>query len=301
MRHFPNILFIYLLLLFSCQHNTEKKVRDDLLIQMDTLTVQVDTLDSNLKKIQGFWIMSEYFDGILKRRAIQGRYYEISYLMISFGIFKDSLFSYGLTENRKILIQNQFDSIIPTGRNLFDIGSYQFSYDENKDLIIGKQVQTPYSGKKLDPMTYTFRRLKESEKCLVDGNSWKKWGFQTDLWHNCNAFFVDSLLRGEYKPLNGNGPSFVLGALNKVYKSPIGHGKTSGFKDYHSYYIHSNFGTAHPYDGEDVIVFNGPNGIYSWKIKQDTLELTEMQLKKDSEYFFENGTKKYRFVKIKNH
>ncbi len=286
MNHSPYLIFYScLLLLFSCTSSQSETSISTNLKAENPITKEVISLD-------GYWIMSEYIDGILSTRSIQEhRRKPLTWSALILEIKRDSMNSNGLLQgNINLAISENIDSLTLIRG---EIGSYKLSYSEATNTIraecISKRVK---SG---DSFEYTFRRLKNSERRLTYND--KEELTTPTIKTNFYSFFIDSLISGKYAPLDSN--------LN--FMRLESDGRTTGFKGFNKYFIHTYFGTSHPFTPEDAIIFtdttitNPPNqppinnGVFSWKFKGDTLILTEMVTKNHEQFFL--GSKAYVYLK----
>jgi hypothetical protein len=253
----------------------------------------VDTslnLKSELGIHDSYWILTNYFDSILKDKSIsKHRLYPITWSAMALNIKKDTLHSVGLLYvKEKIKINSAKDTF---GLMNSNYGRFLFFYNKQTDCIeaIDNSVDenNKYIGKH-----FTYRRVKEKRLYEIFD------GFELHQIRNgLYQIFIDSLISGEYKSLNG-GQNLILTT----------NGLISGFKKYNKFQIHDYFGTLHPFQNYDVICFkdttiSSTNNTkltcyYNWKFSGNRLTLTEMLTDNYDEYYL--GKKKYNFVRIKN-
>jgi hypothetical protein len=282
MKNYKYIFSILsLIVLFSCQNSTKETIEDT----PTTLNKE------NLTSVDGYWIMSDYIDSILKNKTIEKQTRKrMTWTAVILHIENDTLTYYGLIlGNKKLRLNNNYDSLTV----IKGMGEYQLSYNTGKDIIKAKSTKDYYESK--DSLNYSFRRVNESEQRLINGIDNKP--FFQKLEPNFYSVFIDSLISGDYKLLTDNSSIMKLETT----------GTLSGFKSYNKYSIHDYFGTLHPYRQEDAIIFEdttiisdgtGPPeniGVYSWGFNGDTLTLTEMLTETYDSYY--NGTVKYKFIK----
>ncbi len=264
--------YILILVIFgftSCQHNqnTSSTQNDDSKVSASRKTT---------KELDGFWILTDYFDSIIKDKAIaKHSQYPISGEMMSFIIQNDSLFSKGIimrSFKTKIILENDTLKQIRY--------PYTFYYNSKLDQIEATPLNLEERSyfRRTDKEKYTFRRV--NEKRLIDI-------LQIKSNEGFHQLFIDSLIAGEYKSID-NGKKLKL--TNKY--------SMNGFKKYNKFEIHDYLEVRefdefeiNPFNGYDAIAFREHKGNYSekdipkwvkikvfnWKFTGDTLTLTEMK------------------------
>ena len=246
---------------------------------------------TELKTLDGYWILTDYFDNILEDQAIaKHRLYPLAWSTMNFKIHADSLFSTGLLFIKKqVKIHPDRDTLAL----IDDFGSYVFRYDRQSDKIFA--TDNAHDKNKFNLKTYTYRRVTEKQllKILDSEDAF-------EIQKGFYQLFIDRLIAGEYK-------SIVDGQVLKLTNS----GRMSGFKKYNSYHIHDYFGTYHPFQNYDAICFKDTTMVslnntpptsaqlcyYNWTFSGDTLTLTELLTENYDEYFL--GKKIHTFIKTK--
>ena len=254
---------------------------------MEHLSDPNNTRTKNVEQfnLQGNWILTNYYDSILKNKTISKyRLNPIAWNLMSLQFKGDTMYSYGIfAKRRKTFISGNSDSLA----TISSYGTHNFSYDKTKDLIIAVTVTTDST--KQYPVFY--RRVTEKKLLSIvtstDINDIEKGFYQ---------IFIDSLIAGRYSS-SENGQPMVLTQTGVV----------KGFKKYNFYKIHDYFGTYHPFQNNDVIIFgdstvsvdgNGPPskkaiGHYAWAFKGDKLFLTELETENHEQFYL--GKKSYIF------
>jgi hypothetical protein len=248
------------------------------------------------ENLDGYWVLTNYVDDILKTKSIAPHLSKrLTWDAIVVKIYGDSIATHGLGIENKFRLSDNADSLTV----IKGLGYYQLSYDK-----LLKQIRATAINEKSDnhdTIIYYFRRVKALEQRLIAGIDGKP--FFKNLEHNFYTFFIDSLISGTYKPLAKSNDFKIL----ELGKADL----TSGFKNYNKYSIHDYFGTLHPFDGNDAIIFEDttitplrnvpPTNIvfYSWKFNGDTLLLTEMLTENHERYYL--GEKTFKLLRTKQH
>jgi len=248
------------------------------------------------ENLDGYWVLTNYVDDILKTKSIASHTSKgLTRDAIIIKIQGDSLVTHGLIMGDKFRLSNNADSLT----TIKGLRYYQLSYDKYIKQIRATAIND--KSDRQDTITYYFRRVKSDEQRLIAGIDGKL--FFENLEHNFYDFFIDSIIRGTYKPL-GKSNDFKTLELGKA-------NLTSGFKNYNRYSIHDYFGTSHPFGGNDAIVFEDttisppenapPTNIvfYNWSFNGDTLTLTEMLTETHLSYYL--GTKTFKLLRTKQH
>lgn len=238
--------------------------------------------------IDGYWILTNYIDKINETKAIQLQVMQnkLTWDAIIFKIENDSIETHGLIMKHKIAFSKNLDSLT----TLTGMGEYILNFDKTANLIFAFEK----SG--VDTVKYTFRRIKENERRLVNDIDGKP--FFEQLSQNFYAYFIETVISGTYRPLTKSKDISKLELL--------ANGKINGFRKFDEYSIHDYFGTLHPFPG-DAIIFtdtkkeikeNQPSDnseAYKWEFKNDTLILTEYVTEDYERYKL--GTTQYKFVR----
>ncbi len=248
--------------------------------------------DADIAILEGYWLMSDYIDSVLVQKSIEYQTRkELAAAAIILNVTDDSVAYSGLLYGeKKVRLLKNYDSL-----SLVKAWAtcYRLFYDSTSNSI--KAISSLNTGKEKDSLVYTYRRIRQGEQFLVEGIEGRQ--SNEKLASNFNKLFCDSLIVGQYIPLDKNLQPMSL-------KSD---GRLEGFKHFNQYRIHDYFGTHHPFRPEDVLTFvdttwtNQINAlpinyeIYSWKFKSDTLFLTPMQTDDNAVYY--KGTETHQFVK----
>lgn len=258
----------------------------------DKLEADRSAGSEELKSLDGYWILTDYFDNIFKYKEIaKHRLHPIAWSTMNFKIHADSLFSTGLLFIKKeVKIYPNLDTIA----SIDEFGTFVFRYDIQSDKIFA--TKNPHGkDSKINLKTYTYRRVTEKQllKILDCKDVFK-------IQKGFYQLFIDSLIAGEYKSTE-NGQVLRLTNSDRM----------SGFKKYNTYHIHDYFGTYNPFQNYDAICFKDTTIVssgntpptsaqlsyYNWTFSGDTLALTELLTENYEEYFL--GKKTYTFIKTK--
>lgn len=267
----------------SCQSNHLKKSKNEDLINF------IDNEKDINKKLEGFWILTNYYDSIIKDKSIsKHRIYPISWSAMTLQIKKDTMLSNGLLYIMdRIKIQTYNDTLC----FLDTYGKFLFTYDKKRDCIAAIEIssnKSKYKGKH-----FIYRRISENRllKIIKQNDSFK---IATGFYQ----LFIDSLIAGEYKSIS-NGNTLILNS----------DGSMIGFKQFTNYQIHDYFGTYHPFNNIDAICFedsrfnksknslSSPSNYFNWSFSDDTLTFIELITENNDDY--QLGEKTYKFIRIK--
>jgi hypothetical protein len=235
-------------------------------------------------RLNGYWILSDYFDSILFDKSIaKNRMHEISWAMFVFEIRNDSLRALGLVyPETKFNIKQNKDTLL----SFANFGEYYLHEDKISGNILANQTK-PYGDNLLVSKTYHYRRVIEPRltALLNEINVFK-------IQQGLIKIFADSLIVGEYEEIGNR-------KLEKI--SFYSNGEITGFKKFKKYHVNSYFGTYHPFENYDEIFLESENNKahYNWKFNGDTLRLTELLSKNGDEYYI--GKKSYFYRKTVKH
>jgi hypothetical protein len=288
------ILIFVIFGLTSCQlnQNTSSTQNDD---------SKASTSSKTTKELDGFWILTDYLDSIVKDKAIaKHSQYPISGEMMSFRIQNDSLFSKGIIFRgfkTKIILENDTIKQIRY--------PYTFYYNSQSDQIEATPLNLEKRSyfRRTDKEKYTYRRVNEKRLIYI---------LQMRSIEGFHQLFIDSLIAGEYRSIE-NGKKLTL--TNKY--------SMNGFKKYNKFEIHDYLEVReldefeiNPFNSYDAIAFREHRGNYSekdipkwmkievfnWKFTGDTLTLTEMKdtSRSNTGYSdFSLGSNKFVFIRTK--
>lgn len=278
---------IFVLLLNGCQSNENNTES----LKITTDTTFSEEINEN-KSLDGYWILTDYFDSIFKDKAIaKHRLYKIAWSAMSFKIKEDSMFSTGLLYlDNHIKLDSESDTLC----DFENFGEFIFYYNKELDRIEATDILL--ENNKFKDKKYTYRRVEEEylQSMLMKANPFE---VRKDFYQ----LYIDSLIAGEYHSTADQG---IL-TLSR-------NGISSGFKNYNKYAVHDYFGTYHPFQNYDVICFedttiaweiNSPPtekqiAYYNWTFAGDTLTLTKMLTENFEEYFL--GKQQYKYIKWNN-
>jgi hypothetical protein len=285
------ILTLLVLLGTSCQTGQNKQA---------TINNYVDTnktVVSEPKLFDGYWILTDYFDSIFKDKTIsKHRLYPIAWSAMTLKFQNDSLFSTGLLYLKK---KQKICLTCDTLTLIKDFGTFILKYNKQTDNIEAIRIDSDKYNQ-FKNKTYTYRRVTEKHLITILANK-----NTSNIEEGFYQLFIDNLLAGEYKSIgNGQNKKIILSS----------NGLMNGFKKYNKYQIHDYFGTLHPFQNYDVIIFEDSSIVsagsstpsksqiayYSWNFTEDTLTLTELKTKNfGDEYFL--GKQKFKFIKTIKH
>jgi len=285
-------LFIYFFLgvvIIGCQPIIPKKIIQD--NTKDTI------ITPKFRNLEGNWILSEYYDSIIKHKKIQEySFYYISLNAISLYIKNDSINNIGLLfKNQKFMLNSKNDTLCL----IDDFGVFAFFYNNKTDIIECVNIK-PEKSDKFKSHKFHFRRVTEKRlnEILAIRNFFK-------VKDKFNQLFIDSLIAGEYKNSNFKNERITFST----------NGKIQGFKNYNRFYLHDYFGTINPYGNdailfEDTTILDRPKGkliykkecAFRWRFLGDTLILTKLEtdMKYLGEIYYLGKSKIiYKFVRMK--
>ncbi|WBM75765.1 hypothetical protein [Saprospira grandis] len=258
-----------LVLLFSC--SVDKKESKKREVTLAPAAAPPKTASWS-KKMDGYWLLSNYFDGVLETKSIDKyRRMRMFKQAIILKVENDSLIhigSLGGSYHKKIPLIHNYDSLAILER------AYVLQYDSTQDKIFIHEKQI--EGRSNEGIDYSFRRLKEKESRLIEGIKELHEEQWPDFSSNITSFLVDSLLLGAYVPIGNNKMSDTL-FLQKKRGKKYG---LKGFKGYNSFYMENGFGTHHPYRPHNGISFDDTLShefeIFSWEWIRDELVFVKM-------------------------
>jgi hypothetical protein len=254
---------------------------------------------SKMKSIDGFWILSEYIDGIFRDRAIaKHRMYPIAWSSLILQVRNDSLFSTGLLYST---LKEKINAESDTLCSIMEYSKYTLFYDEQSDKILAKIIE-PNPTDKFKELTYHYRRIEEEAILdIINNSGWfLKRKFYFEIHQSFNDLFIDSLINGKYTSLDSSTFGKIL-SLNK-------RGETDGFQNFNRFGIHDYWGTLHPYQNLDAMLFEDTTiekqnilpsksefSVFNWVFSGDTLILKEMETDTWDEWYL--GKRRYKFLK----
>lgn len=260
-----------LVLLFSCSVDKKESKKREVTLAPAAAPPKIASWS---KKMDGYWLLSNYFDGVLETKSIDKyRRMRMFKQAMILKVENDSLIHIGSLGgnlfHKKIPLIHNYDSLAILER------AYVLQYDSTQDKIFIHEKQI--EGRSNEGIDYSFRRLEEKESRLIEGIEELHEEQWPDFSSNITSFLVDSLLLGAYVPIGNNKMSDTLFLQKKRGKKY----ELKGFKDYNSFYIENGFGTHHPYRPHNGISFDDTLShefeIFSWEWIRDELVFVKMK------------------------
>ncbi len=251
---------VTLLLLIGCTNPEGEIVVKDL--------PKVDSAHKESFTLEGLWVMTDFVDSILTYKTISK--YSLqgpSMFAILIDIDMDTLKSYG----------SIIDNTLPYNRENDTLQVFERSVKGNWTLTLNKQTQklemrnTDSGSKKFDHKVYVYEKRQDLRFLLDTLNKVHK--TRTSMTN----YFHDQLFAGNYE---------IIGSGDQVTFGPNGY--IQGLQDFHKYNVDVYYGTSHPYENLDNIIFyrDLPTNttkfdweLYKWEFKGDTLFLTKFSWK----------------------
>ena len=239
---------------------------------------------TNASDIDGYYILSEYYDSIMIDKAIaKNSIHKISWTMFAIKIENDSIRALGLVyPETKYSINKIKDTLL-----LFsDFGEWNLFLDKKTGNILANQTK-PYGDEPIVKTSYHFRKVKEAGliNLLKKNNAF-------EIRQGLTQLFSDSLLVGEYQRIGSRINERITFTTSS---------KIEGFKDFNTFHIHSYFGTYNPYNSNDAIFLESDDKKehYNWEINGDSLKLTKFLTDDNDEFYKSKKSVVYR--KIRKH
>ncbi|MDQ3111831.1 MAG: hypothetical protein M3R17_18235 [Bacteroidota bacterium] len=246
------VTIVYLLFTFSCSEAQQKSSK-----KHDTLkTIVPAPADFDA---EGFWVMTNYFDSIIKNKTVTGyRKLFASWFAIAIEIKGDSIKAFGsIITNKKFSVMNSnSDTLFVFGKTA------RGEYALYKNYTSGRLelVQTGNEKDEQDSIKYIFENRPDL-RYLIENS--ENEGFSK----NITSYFNEHLLAGAY-----------LAEVKAV--TFLSNGIVTGFQNYTTYEVRNYFGTSHPFKNRDVVILKGKGveDYWEWKFENDTLVLTKMSV-----------------------
>jgi len=251
------LLFILTSLLAVACTTADPSIRNNI------VGLETDSLQQNTFSIDGLWVMSNFTDSILTNKSIaKYRIQHPTNFAILIDINKDTLRAYGLISDLELTVQNNSDSICVFKTNT--LVEWILSLNNKSQQLELRPIQ--HSNSENDYNVLTFNRRPELEFLIenVDGVPKTRTNFTN--------YFNDQLFSGTYQ---------ISGTQDSVKFSKDG--TISGLLGYAEFSVDCYFGTLHPFENIDNIVFYKAPLIdsrfrsdrFKWSFKGDTLSLTQ--------------------------
>jgi hypothetical protein len=234
---------------------------DGVAVKNRSFDTQSDNLRPSTLTIDGLWVMSNYLDSILEHKSIANyRMQRPAWFAVLIDIEDDVLCSYGTIHDLELPFSRGADTIC-VFNNIH--GNWFLSFNNISQQLELIEIEGPDS--EYEDQVYTFNKRPELEFLVQNVEGVHK------TRTNFNNYFNDKLFAGTYQ---------IPGEMDSITFSK--NGTISGFQDYVEFSVDYYFGTSHPFDNMDNIVFCQDPLIdsrfsdhrYKWSFEGDTLLLT---------------------------
>lgn len=274
--------------LFSREKGEQNSPNEVLLCQTQYV---IDTIPLQWEHLEGNWVLTDFIDNVLKYKTITK--YRMSPLAAeawAFKIERDSLFSTGLISDFQTgcnVDSSGHHDITATIINGVGGRTFILCYHEKTDKI--EAINTTDHQEK-----YLYRRA-TGELDEILSHTPFQWDSEKRKYHVQDSlyfFLIDHLIVGNYEPNSDYNGSQTMTLTRD--------GAVKGFKQFDTYRIHAYFGTRHPYDDKDAIIFENSKSkndyeIYSWIFSDGILTLNQMYTPDGGDFYY-NGKTSYEFI-----
>ncbi|WP_421753223.1 hypothetical protein [Croceimicrobium sp.] len=254
MKVFLSILTLFIL--FCCTNPESQQMNDS---QQEIVDSTQDTFTVN-----GLWAMPNYVDSVLAYKSISKfRKQWPAWFAILIEIDKDTLRSYGSIINIEAPYMPKSDTLQVFEKTL--TGQWILTLNEKTKKLELRNSDSKREDK--DTNVYVFEKRPDLSFLLDTPNP----AHYTSI--SFTSYFHDQLFAGTYE---------LIGTNQQVTLSS--NGQIKGFQDFHKYTVDNYFGTLHPYNSLDNIIFKrelpeNSNEIdwelFKWEFHGDTLILTQ--------------------------
>lgn len=222
-----------------------------------------------LNTLDGYWILASFQDSAIQYKSIARfrlqRPFWTAYII---RITQDSIFTNGsimLTKHKRL---NQGDTILEYETH----GHFKLIARKNHDSIYIHQLK---EGNKSYPFNcmrpFVYRRLSQEEKSLLTYSNSIERNQTFVLQQAFRRYYSQKVLCGTYKSMQG--------LQNLVFHE---NESVTGLEGFNKYYLNDYFGTLHPFNENDVLVFRDTTNTqkapryFAWQFKNDQFILQEM-------------------------
>lgn len=251
---------------------------DKMTLYYDTAAVVYNGIRMHWKYLEGYWVLTDYFDNIIKYKSIaKFRITPLADNAWAFRISNDSIHTAGLDHGLDLACLKNNNSIVSIELN--DM-TFDLFYDLQSDIITAQRKDQPNE-------KYIYRRATGKLKETLINTP-----FNSKLWDTMTQYYTEEIIAGTYENVADESNTLVL--------SPDG--TMSGFGTCNRYHVHTFFGTFHPFDNHDTCVFTdtitGKSKHFKWTLYDNKLTLTFIQILPDTDderYYI--STQKFGFIK----
>ncbi|MDR2920313.1 MAG: carboxypeptidase-like regulatory domain-containing protein [Tannerella sp.] len=247
-------------------------------LRKDTATVVYNGILMYWKHIEGYWVLTDYFDNIMKYKNIaEYRITPLADNAWAFRISNDSIHTAGLVHWLNLACSKNNNSIVSIESNNI---TFNLLYDLQSDIIIAQRKDQPNK-------EYFYRKATGKLKDILINTP-----FNSKLWDAMTQYYTEELIAGTYENVADESNTLVL--------EPDG--TMSGFGKYNHYDVHTFFGTSHPFDNHNTLVFTdsitNKSKHFKWTLYNNKLTLTFIQIlpeTEDESYYI--STQKFGFIR----
>jgi hypothetical protein len=226
-----------------------------------SLNFPSDQKDSSINittQLEGVWGMTHYFDSVLAHKEVaKFRVQEATWFSILIQIDSDSVYHFG-----SIFDGSASRKMSDTLTLIESMGAKWVLLNRLPELHL-IQISTDYGTP--DSNCYIFRKRDDLAYMLETETK-----YRLKLDSAITTYFNEALIAGNYT----NGHSSVTFSAD---------GTVSGFADYTHYQVRNYFGTLHPFNNLDVILFENATLSDYWSWNFEANELILIKLKPDWE------------------
>ena len=252
---------------------------DRVILCKDTTPVISNGVRMHWKHIEGYWVLSDYFDNIMKYKSIaKFRTTPLADKAWALRIANDSIYTAGLVHGINLACYKE--SHIAAGIGIEDTITFNLFYNTRSDIITAQRKEQPNE-------IYTYRKATGKLKDILTNTP-----FNFELWKVMTQYYMEELIAGTYENVADESNTLILSPDRTL----------SGFGKYNRFNLHSFFGTSYPFDNHDTISFTdtktGESVYFTWRFNNYKLILTEIQIlpeTEDESYYI--TTRKFGFIR----